>query len=125
LGGSTRDFCENVVRQELLAGREQLPLLESDVLAQALREGACGTSVASAGSLDAETQEGVVLNSPVHKRRRPSAPESRQQQVLLYPEVRLELADKAPPEVSSVGLRPRTFVFGQSPRQHERVMVVR
>lgn len=113
MGGSTGDFFEDVIRQELLAGREQLPLLESDVVAQALREGARGASVASTGSLDVEPQEGVVLNSPVHKGRRPTAPERQQQQVLLYPEVWLELDDKAPAEVSPVGLRPRAFVLGQ------------
>jgi hypothetical protein len=125
VGGSTRNCFENVVRQELLAGPEQLPLLEPDVVAQALCEGARRALVARTGSFDAAAQEGMVLDSPVDKGRRPSAPESRQQQVLLYPEVWLKLADKMPAEVSSVGVRPCAFVRDQGPRQHERVMVVR
>jgi hypothetical protein len=108
-----RDFFEKVVRQELLAGREQLPLLESDVVAQALSEGARGARVTRTGSLDAAAEEGVVFNGPVGKGCRPGAPESRQQQVLLYPEVWLEFADKTPREFSSVVLRPRVLALGQ------------
>jgi hypothetical protein len=33
LGSPARDLFENVVRQELFAGRKQLPLLESNVVA--------------------------------------------------------------------------------------------
>lgn len=125
VGGSTCDGFENVVRQELLAGREQLPLLEPDVVAQTIREGSRGDSVTGLGSFDAAAQEGVVLNSPVHEGCRPAAPESRQQQVLLYPEVRLEFADETTPEVDSVGVRPLPLALGQRPRQHERVVVIR
>jgi hypothetical protein len=113
LGTAARHFFENVIRQELLAGREQLPLLESNVVVQTLREGARGASVARTGSLDAATQEGMIFSSPVGKGRRPTAPESRQQQVLLDPEVRLELVGKTPPEFSSVGLRPGALVLDQ------------
>jgi hypothetical protein len=55
----------------------------------------------------------MVLKSPVGEDRRPTAPESRQQQVLLDPEVRLELVGKTPPEFSSVGLRPGALVLDQ------------
>jgi hypothetical protein len=55
----------------------------------------------------------MIFSSPVGKGRRPTAPESRQQQVFLHPEVRLKLAGETPRESSSVVLRPGAFVLDQ------------